>query len=245
MILVDIVDPIVSALGESGKWLASLEIGTVLIRLFLAIFLSGIIGMERAVKRHAAGLRTYVLVCVASCIAMLADLFLFETYNAGDPARIGAQVISGIGFLGAGTILVTSRNHIKGLTTAAGLWACACLGLAIGAGFYTVSLIGFILIAIALLFMPKLEHLFTKRTGRYELHIEFEERASLKEFVSHVRSLGMEVIQVENNPAYANSGLSVYTILISNKNVKLFKEHGDFVEDIKKLPYVEFVEEIY
>lgn len=245
MILVDIIDPIVKSLGEGGAWLASLEIGTVLIRLFLAILLSGIIGMERAVKRHAAGLRTYVLVCVASCIAMLADLFLFETYNAGDPARIGAQVISGIGFLGAGTILVTSRNHIKGLTTAAGLWACACLGLAIGAGFYTVSLIGFGLIAIALLFMPRLEHLFTKRAGRYELHIEFEQRASLKEFVSYVRSLGMEIIQVENNPAYANSGLSVYTILISNKNVKLFKDHGDFVEDVKKLPYVEFVEEIY
>ena len=132
---INIVDPIVKLFGENGSWLANLSFGSIIVRLALAIILAGSIGIERAIKKHAAGLRTYILVCVASCMAMIADAFIVETYGTGDAARFGAQVISGIGFLGAGTILVTSRSQVKGLTTAAGLWAVACLGLTIGAGF--------------------------------------------------------------------------------------------------------------
>ncbi len=244
LIFVNIVDPIVKWLGESGEWLAELNFPSVLIRLLLATLFAGIIGIERAIKKHAAGLRTYILVCVASCLAMLADEFLIETFGTGDPARFGAQVISGIGFLGAGTILVTSRSQVKGLTTAAGLWASACLGLTIGAGFYSAAIIGFVLISLAIFFMPKLEGLFTKKSGCYELHIEFTERSNLKEFVTLIRSMNLKIVSVEHNSAYSNTGLSVYTIMIAIKGNKKYRNHNLLIDEIKKLSYVEYVEEL-
>ena len=137
------VDPIVKLLGNNFIWLSELTIGSIIVRLALVIIVSGIVGIERASKKHEAGLRTYVLVCVGAAVAMLTNQFIFEAFGTGDVGRIAAQVISGIGFLGAGTILITSRNQIKGLTTAACLWACACMGLAIGIGFYTLTILGF------------------------------------------------------------------------------------------------------
>ena len=239
---ISIVDPIVKWMGSS--WLAEINIGSIIVRLLLAFVFAGTIGLERAIKKHAAGLRTYILVCVASCLAMMADAFLVEAYSSGDPARFGAQVISGIGFLGAGTILVTSRNQVKGLTTAAGLWAVACLGITIGAGLYTAAIIGYILIGLSIFFMPKLEMIFTKKSGCYELHIEFDQRANLKEFVSLIRDKGLKIVSVEHNPAYASSGLSVYTIMISIDKEKKYKNHNVLIDEIKTLPYVEYVEEM-
>lgn len=239
---ISIVDPIVKWMGSS--WLAEINIGSIIVRLLLAFIFAGTIGLERAIKKHAAGLRTYILVCVASCLAMMADAFLVEAYSSGDPARFGAQVISGIGFLGAGTILVTSRNQVKGLTTAAGLWAVACLGITIGAGLYTAAIIGYILIGLSIFFMPKLEMIFTKKSGCYELHIEFDQRANLKEFVSLIRDKGLKIVSVEHNPAYASSGLSVYTIMISIDKEKKYKNHNVLIDEIKALPYVEYVEEM-
>ena len=241
---INIVDPIVRAMGENWYWLANLNLGSVLVRILLATLFAGTIGLERAIKKHAAGMRTYILVCTASCIAMLADAFIFETYGSGDPARFGAQVISGIGFLGAGTILVTSRSQVKGLTTAAGLWACACLGLAIGVGFYTLGLIAFVIMCLAIFFMPKVEGICTKHSGCYELHVEFSQRANLKEFVKEVRGKGLHIISVEHNPAYSSSGLSVYTIMIAVRGHKEYKEHDKLINEVKLLPYVEYVEEM-
>lgn len=242
--LVEIVDPIVKWIGENGRWLSEITIGSVVIRLLMAMLCAGIIGAERAIKRHAAGLRTYILVCVSSCMVMLADAFLVETFASGDAARFGAQVISGIGFLGAGTILVTSRSQVKGLTTAAGLWGCACLGLTIGAGFYTAAILGFCLIGIAIFFMPKFEMILTRKTGCYELHVEFEKRENLKDFVALIREKGLSIISVEHNPAYSNTGLSVYTIMIAVRKAKKYKNHDALINEIRELPYVEFVEEI-
>ena len=93
----------------------------VVLRIFTAVLFGGAIGLERGMKNRPAGLRTYMLVCVGSCLIMLTNQYLFQVSGAGDPMRLGAQVVSGIGFLGAGTIMVTKRNQIKGLTTAAGL----------------------------------------------------------------------------------------------------------------------------
>lgn len=122
---------------------------------------------------------------------MMTNDFLSRVTESGDGARLGAQVISGIGFLGAGTILVTSRNQIRGLTTAASLWACACLGLAIGTGFYTLSIFSTIVITIVLAILPKIEELFTKRSLYFEIHIEFQTRENLKLFVNTVRQWGL------------------------------------------------------
>ena len=114
---------------------------SVILRVLVAAILSGIIGLERGMKNRPAGLRTYMLVCVGSCLIMLTNQYLFQVSGAGDPMRLGAQVVSGIGFLGAGTIIVTKHNQIKGLTTAAGLWASAGVGLALGVGFYEAAIV--------------------------------------------------------------------------------------------------------
>ena len=112
------------------------------IRILAAVFFGGILGIERGMKNRPAGLRTYMLVCIGSCVVMLVNQYIYQVYHTGDPVRMGAQVISGIGFLGAGTIVVTPHNQIRGLTTAAGLWAVACVGLALGLGLYEIALAG-------------------------------------------------------------------------------------------------------
>ena len=239
---INLVDPIVEATGAS--WMVGTNLWGILLRLFMAFIFATILGVERSVKKHTAGLRTYILVCVGSTIAIMVNEYLVVAYGTGDVGRLGAQVISGIGFLGAGTILVTSRNQVKGLTTAAGLWANACLGLCIGAGFYTVAIVGFVIISFTIFFMPRFEKRFTKKGDLVEIHVEFEARPNLKEFVAFIREKGFKVESVEHNPAYSQSGLSVYTIMIENKNKGIGFNHESLIQEIRALPYVNFIEEI-
>lgn len=150
-----------------------IPIKDVLIRIILACLLGGLIGMERESVNRPAGFRTHILVCMGSTLVMLTGIFLFNSYRDLtnlDPARLGAQVISGIGFLGAGTILREGLT-VKGLTTAASLWAVACIGLAIGSGFYSGSIIATGLVFIILLFFTKLEQYVSKKHNEIFLKI--------------------------------------------------------------------------
>lgn len=123
--------------------LHSINIYSITIRLTLALIIAGAVGYERGRRREFAGIRTYMLIALGSAMAMLINQYIFERVDGSiDPTRIGAQVLSGIGFLGAGTILVIGGQKIKGLTTAAGLWTTATIGLACGAGFYMGAVIG-------------------------------------------------------------------------------------------------------
>ena len=131
--------------------LRDLNVLSVGVRLLLAMVFGGTIGFERGVRQRAAGLRTHMLLCVGAASTMLVSQFIYASYGVGDPARLSAQVISGIGFLGAGTIIVTRRNQVKGLTTAATLWATACMGLAVGVGFYECALIMYVILIFILL----------------------------------------------------------------------------------------------
>lgn len=129
--------------------------GQIILRLVLSVVLSGLIGFERQIHKRNAGLRTHILVCLGSCLIMLTSLYVFDIYKdkvALDPARIAAGVITGIGFLGAGTI-IREKENVKGLTTAASLWLVAALGLAVGVGFYIASITTTILALIVLLFL--------------------------------------------------------------------------------------------
>ncbi|MGI5921731.1 MAG: MgtC/SapB family protein, partial [Syntrophomonadaceae bacterium] len=135
----------------------------IIFKLTLACILGGLIGLERESLSRPAGLRTYTLVCVGSALAMIVsmDMYLkyYQTVNA-DPGRIAAQVVSGIGFLGAGTIMREGAT-VRGLTTAAGLWVVACIGLAIGAGLYVSAIVSTILILFVLIYFVKIEQKFT------------------------------------------------------------------------------------
>jgi putative Mg2+ transporter-C (MgtC) family protein len=146
-----------------------------LIRILIALVCGGVIGYEREYKNRPAGLRTHMLVCIGAALVMIVSQYLFEKYSPGvtDPARLGAQVISGIGFLGAGTI-IRDRFSVKGLTTAATLWVVACIGLAIGSGYYLMAIIITGIIFLALILFRKLERVLKVKPSMAKLKITAE-----------------------------------------------------------------------
>lgn len=162
------------------------------LRVVLAVILGGIIGMERGMKNRPAGLRTYMLVCLGACIVMVTNQYVYQVYQTGDPVRMGAQVISGIGFLGAGTIIVTNRSQIKGLTTAAGLWASACIGLALGIGLYEVAVLGSFSIFMIFTLLHELDFRIRQNTRQLDAYVELRDGATIRSFLDFVRSQGME-----------------------------------------------------
>ncbi len=131
------------------------------IKILIAVLVGGFIGLERESANRPAGLRTHILVCVASALVMDMNLLLAKEFVNTDPVRLGAQVISGMGFLGAGTIIKEGVN-VRGLTTAAGLWAVACLGLVIGAGYYLLAIFASLVMLITLKTFNQLEIKYAK-----------------------------------------------------------------------------------
>ena len=171
-----------------------LNIFSIVLRLLLALVFGGLIGLERGAERHPAGFRTHILVCVGAALAMITNQYMVDLWPAQvDPSRIGAQVITGVGFLGAGTIILTGSNKIRGLTTAAGLWASACIGLAVGIGFYSGAVIGTILIYISLELLPHIETAVYKRAGNLALYIEVTDRAVFKTVMEAIKKKGITV----------------------------------------------------
>jgi len=169
--------------------LKELNVYSTLFRVFLALILGGIIGFERGYHRRAAGLRTHILVCVGSAMTPLIGIYSASILNlGGDPMRVGAQVISGIGFLGAGTILIRKHEQVTGLTTAAGLWATACIGLAVGVGYYSAALFGFAAVMITISILIFLEKK-TKRKNAYGCYIELGDPAQVNEFYENIKAL--------------------------------------------------------
>jgi putative Mg2+ transporter-C (MgtC) family protein len=238
------VDPIAKLLGT---WLADINVWSIIVRLVLAVILSGIIGLERAVKRRAAGFRTYILVCVSSAIIMMTNQFIFESYGQGDIARLGAQAVSGIGFLCAGTIIITSRNRIQGLTTAAGLWASTCMGLAIGIGFYTMAIIGCIVIVLSLSLLVYIETNIREHLSSFEIQVELVSSEKLQDFLKELRDHSFHVIAISKNIAYSGSNLTGYTMTLIKDLTKKDhhkKFHKDAIQWIQSIEYVNYVEEL-
>lgn len=143
-----------------GSDIMELEIQSI-IKLFVAVLVGGFIGLERESANRPAGFRTHILVCVASAIVMDVNLMMARDFINADPMRLGAQVISGMGFLGAGTI-IKEGNNVKGLTTAAGLWAVALLGLVIGAGYYLLAIFAALVMLLTLKTFSQLENKYSK-----------------------------------------------------------------------------------
>lgn len=168
---------------------------SVSLRLILALLFGGIIGLERGSNRHPAGFRTHILVCVGAALAMMTNQFILQQFDTGDPARLGAQVITGVGFLGVGTILVTGRHKIKGLTTAAGLWASACLGLAIGIGFYSGAIVAALIIFFSLTMLPRMENYFYRRSRVLEIYVEADSLEDYRKITRYIRSIGSSFVE--------------------------------------------------
>lgn len=227
---------------ESFTVVRELSMFSLCFRMFAAIILGGIIGIERGMKNRPAGLRTYMLVSLGACIVMMTNQYVYQVYHTGDLVRMGAQVVSGIGFLGAGTIIVTSRNQIKGLTTAAGLWAAACVGLSIGIGLYEVAVIGSAMIWVILMILHKLDFVMRHKTKVVDAYVELNKKTPLGDFLRYARENYIEPsnVQMEHDNVAANNSVAFIVTLKSQKR----QGHDAIFSTIRKMEGVSYIEEL-
>ena len=224
----------------------------VLLRLSVATLCGGAIGIERGKKNRAAGFRTYILVCVGAALTMMLGAYLLDMEKiwretapmlaGGDASRLGAQVINGIGFLGAGTIIVTGRQQVKGMTTAAGLWSSACMGLAIGAGFYFGALTACAFIIITMVFFTKIESFILSRSRNITLFIEFEDIENLSEIVAKIRDKNVHIFDIEiTKGKYSESKYpnGIFSLKLPQK-----LSHSALVTEIATVETVRTIEEL-
>lgn len=213
---------------------------SILIRIVGAFLLGGILGWEREIKNRAAGLRTYMLVCVGACMIMLTNQYIYQVFGVGDPVRMGAQVVSGIGFLGAGTIMITQRNKITGLTTAAGLWASAAVGLALGIGFYEAAIIGAVLIIMIMTIMHGLDGVIRRNVRQMELYAEVDSKVSIGTIAKNIRGMGVKIDSIQIDRDYSIDG-SVRALVISIRPQKKIKRQEllDALQEIEGFLYLD------
>ena len=183
-------------------------------RIFAALIVGSIIGMERGRQGRAAGMRTHILVCLGATLTSMTGMYAFEVLDMGnDPLRIAAQVISGIGFLGVGTILVKGRFQITGLTTAAGIWCSAAIGIALGIGYYEGALVTFIASVSAVTIMHRLEYRIARRHTRFGMYVEIVSADKIKDVVSYL-SEKFRVTDIQITPP--RSGTTGYVGIEAN-----------------------------
>ncbi len=231
--------------GLLGPWSAELGLGAILLRAALSVLFSAVIGCERSSKRHSAGLRTFILVSITGTAAMLTDRLLMELAGVPVPVLSAAAVI-GMATISGNSILFSSKNQIKGLTTSAGLWCCGLIGMALGAGLYTLSLVLFLVLLCSMSGLPVLEKHLKDRSNHFEVHLELKNKGDLAEFVATIRALGIRIDDIESNPAYVGSGLSVFSVsfTVTSAELKQYKKHEEIIEALRSLEYVYYIEEM-
>jgi Uncharacterized membrane protein len=221
--------------------LSSINDTTIILRLLLSVVFGGVIGFERGRAGRPAGLRTHILVCLGSALAIMTNQYVFEKYGISDPTRIAAQVVSGIGFLGAGTIIVTGRHQVKGLTTAAGLWATACMGLAIGIGFYKAALFACFLIAFATVVLHRFDNIMLSKSKMIDVYMEIKKNVPINRVIDQIKTNDMVIDSLELVRASydTNAIATIMTIRLKHKRVRL-----DIITTLCAIEGVEFAEEI-
>ena len=213
----------------------------VALRIVLAVIIGGLLGLERGLKNRPAGLRTYMLVCTGACLVMLTNQYVCQVFGTGDPTRMAAQVVSGIGFLGAGTIIVTRHSQIKGLTTAAGLWTAAGVGLALGVGFYEAALMGGLAAFTVMTLLQRMDNRMHSTTKRVDVCLELESSLSLADFLRQVREMSLDISNVERDNGTGEVGSRCYTATI--KSVKR-RNHVELMDQIREIHGVIWIEEL-
>ena len=230
--------------GLKMGYLRELNLVSILFRIFLSVMIGGFLGMERGKKNRPAGLRTYILVCLGSALVMMTNQYVYLIYQTGDPTRLGAQVISGVGFLGAGTIILTGRNKIM----AAGLWTAACSGLAIGVGFYEGAVLGGIVIAFTVSGMLKFDIWLRKKSKYLELYIEYNaEKGAFSSFLQYAREHQFDVknIQISKGYMWQNSeGMQRTLSYIVTVSSQVHRTHSEMIEVLAHEKGVQFIEEL-
>lgn len=214
----------------------------VAVRIVAAVIIGGLLGLERGMKNRPAGLRTYMLVCVGSCLIMLTNQYIYQVFQTGDPVRMGAQVVSGIGFLGAGTIVVTRRNQIKGLTTAAGLWTAAGVGLTLGIGFYEAALVGGFAMFFVITVLQRMDNNMHSKSRQMEVYIELSNTVALGDFLRAVREKELEIYNVQREQeSDSDAGNRAYIATVKSKKRS---NHLEVLEQVRSVLGVAYLEEL-
>ncbi len=212
------------------------------IKMILALFCGGVLGIERGRKKRPAGMRTYMLVCLGATLVMMTNEYICLIYGTGDVARMGAQVVNGIGFLGAGTIITTGHNRVKGLTTAAGLWVAGCIGLAIGSGYYVAALIGTFMIFVIMVLLHNFDQHMLTTAKVIILYVELESISVVQNFNRFMKEneIAVDDIEIENGQSlrYANVA-AVMTLRLPARTV-----HAELIKRIENIEGILHVEEV-
>ena len=227
---------------------------SVALRLLLSALSGFSLGLERGRKRRPAGCRTYMLVCMGATLTLLLSQYeyiLITTKWAAiaseiglrtDVSRFGAQVINGIGFLGAGTILVTGRQQVKGLTTAAGLWASACTGLAVGAGFYECVLIAFAMIFLSIRLFPIVDAYIQENARDINLYMEFYSLGDISTIINQLKSQNVQIYDIDIERNKSGEALHPSAIFSIRLNEKI--PHTQLLSDLAELDCFCVIEEL-
>ena len=216
------------------------SIYSITLRIVLSMICGGIIGLERSRKTGPAGFRTYMIVCLS--LLGNDDKSIYLQFSGSDPARLGAQVISGIGFLGAGTIMITSRNQIKGLTSAAGLWASACLGLAIGVGFYSGAVIVALIVFIIITFFKKIDYMLTSNNRIINIYTSFKTIEQLDKFIIFCNLSDFKVRNIEITKDTIPHEISVIAIITLEAKERM--NHVDVIQKLNSFEGLVHIEEL-
>lgn len=220
---------------------------SVFVRMLMAVICSGLIGIEREYKRRPAGFRTHILICLGACVTSLTGQFLSINlhYNT-DMSRLGAQVIAGIGFIGAGAIILTPKNQVRGLTTSAGLWTCAIIGLCLGGGFFEGAILATILILFSEIFLSKFEYKIKKTMPHKIIYIEYKDNATFDEAYSLLRKNNIKIEDVKFTRADKEEGSLRSAVIYLHFNInnidllndELLKFHLKEIEGVESIEII-------
>lgn len=219
-----------------------LPVLSLIVRLMLATLFGALIGLERGARGQSAGVRTFALVCVGAASCAMVNLFLFYTTGSADTARIPSTVITGVGFLGVGTIVSTGRTLVRGLTTAATMWSTAALGLLIGSGFLIGSIVCFLTILFIVVVLNRVSLFQENIASRLSLYLELDSETGVEEFLSYMNEHGysVSVLEKKNNASIHSKDIGLYVTC----NIFKHKSHTNLINDIFTLSSVHYVEEI-
>ena len=214
----------------------------VAVRVMLAVFCGGLIGLEREYKRRPAGFRTHILICLGAAMTTATSQYLYLVMGYGtDLARLGAQVIAGVSFIGAGAIIMTKRRRVKGLTTTAGLWVGAIVGLCCGAGFYEGAMYATVLVLAAEMVFSKLEYRIMRSIREINAYVEYAGSSSLEEIMGRCHQMGVRVIDVEitRKSSEQGSACAIFTLQLSKSSSR-----DEVLRGLAAAPGVKLAEEV-
>lgn len=235
-------------------FLRELNIASMFLRICCAALAGGLIGGEREKRRRPAGFRTYMLVSMGAALTIILGQYLEIMMGAfwadaaatvgirTDTSRFGAQVINGVGFLGAGTIIVTGRQEIKGLTTAAGLWASACMGLAAGAGFYECVAVCTLLMFINMRFMPRFESIILANARSFNLYVEMDSVKNLGQFINRIKAEGISFHNMDMNKQSQGNATQINVLM--NLRMSKRRSHAEVLAVLSEVDGIISMEEV-